>query len=152
VTWPGITQGFETVRFPVTILTTEAGARNLRRLAFGPNVVIRTPARADRVQPLDVVAAAAELGGRLILCEGGPHILGQFVKAKMLDELFLTLAPQLAGRTAQLPRLALLEGAAFGTADAPWGQLRSAHASGDHLFLRYGFELTTRAQRQEDQP
>src|SRR5688572_14448207 len=68
---------------PVTILTTEAGARNVRRLAFGPNVVIRTPAKADRVERRDVVEATAELGGRLILCEGGPHIFGQFAKAKM---------------------------------------------------------------------
>ena len=135
---------------PVTILTTDAGARNVRRLGFGPNVVIRTPARADRVQPRDVVAAAAELGGRLILCEGGPHIFGQFAKAKMLDELFLTLAPQLAGRATHVPRLGLIEGAAFDVADAPWARLRSVHTSGDHLFLRYGFETTTRTEREED--
>lgn len=143
--------GLRSSAVPVTILTTEAGARNVRRLAFGPNVVIRTAASADRVQPFDVVAAAAELGGRLILCEGGPHILGQFVKAKMLDELFLTLAPQLAGRAIHLARLGLIEGAAFSAADAPWARLRSIHTSGDHLFLRYRFEPSTRAEPQEDQ-
>jgi len=143
--------GLRSSAIPVTILTTEAGARKVRRLAFGPNVVIRTPASGDRVQPSDVVAAAAELGGRLILCEGGPHILGQFVQARMLDELFLTLAPQLAGRTTHLPRLGLIEGAAFGVPDAPWAHLTSAHASGDHLLLRYRFDPTTPAQRQEDQ-
>lgn len=142
--------GLRSSAVPVTILTTEAGARNVRRLAFGPNVVIRTPASGDRVQPRDVVAAAAELGGRLILCEGGPHIFGQFAKAKMLDELFLTLAPQLAGRATHLPRLGLIEGAAFDVADAPWARLRSVHTSGDHLFLRYGFETPTRTEREED--
>ena len=141
--------GLRSSAVPVTILTTEAGARRVRRLAFGPNVAIRTPAHADRVQPFDVVAAAAELGGRLILCEGGPHIFGQFARAKMLDELFLTLAPQLAGRATHRPRLGLIEGTAFDVADAPWAHLRSVHASGDHLLLRYGFEPKTRAELQE---
>ena len=127
---------------PVTILTTAAGARNARRMGFGPNVVIRTPATADSVQPTDVVAAAAEFGGRVVLCEGGPHVLGQFVEARMIDELFLTLAPQLAGRAAGRPRLGLIEGTAFAVADAPWAHLMSVHASSDHLFLRYGLGRT----------
>lgn len=142
--------GLRSSAVPVTILTTEAGAGIVRRLGFGPNVAIRTPATADRVQPFDILAAAAELGGRLILCEGGPHILGQFAKAKILDELFLTLAPQLAGRATHRPRLGLIEGTAFDAADAPWAHLRSVHTSGDHLFLRYGFEPRTRAERLEE--
>jgi riboflavin biosynthesis pyrimidine reductase len=113
-------------------------------MGFGPNVVIRTPARADSVETTDVVAAAAELGGRLIQCEGGPHVLGQFLKARMIDELFLTLAPQLAGRTADRPRLGLIEGTAFAVGDAPWAHLMSVHASSDHLFLRYGLGRTSR--------
>ena len=142
--------GLRDTAVPVTILTTAAGARNARRLGFGPNVVIRTPATADSVRPTDVVAAVADLGGRLILCEGGPHILGQFVKARMLDELFLTLAPQLAGRAADRPRLGLIEGTAFAVGDAPWAHLRSVHASGDYLFLRYGLGRTTRHEQPEE--
>jgi riboflavin biosynthesis pyrimidine reductase len=141
--------GLRDTAVPVTILTTAAGARNARRLAFGPNVVIRTPAVADSVQPSDVVAAAAEVCGRLILCEGGPHIFGQFLKARTIDELFLTLAPQLAGRAADRPRLGLIEGTAFAVADAPWAHLRSVHASSDHLFLRYGLGRATRHERPE---
>ena len=136
--------GLRNTAVPVTILTTAAGARNAHRMGFGPNVVIRTPARADSVEPTDVLAAAAELGGRLILCEGGPHILGQFLKARTIDELFLTLAPQLAGRAADRPRLGLIEGTAFAVGDAPWANLRSVHASSDHLFLRYGLGRTSR--------
>ena len=60
----------------------------------------------------------------------------------MLDELFLTLAPQLAGRAADRPRLGLIEGTAFAVGDAPWASLRSVHASSDHLFLRYGLGRT----------
>jgi hypothetical protein len=55
----------------------------------------------------------------------------------LLDELFLTVAPQVAGRDAAAHRLALVEGAAFDLATAPWAELGSVRRSGDHLFLRY---------------
>ena len=34
---------------------------------------------------------------RLLLCEGGPVLLAALVRERLLDELFLTLAPQLTG-------------------------------------------------------
>lgn len=142
--------GLRNTTVEVTILTTAAGARNARRMGFGPNVVIRASATADSVQPSDVVAVAEELGGRVILCEGGPHVLGQFVNAGMLDELFLTLAPQLAGRAADQPRLGLIEGTAFGVHDAPWARLESVHASSHHLFLRYRLGGTTSDEQREE--
>jgi riboflavin biosynthesis pyrimidine reductase len=39
----------------------------------------------------------AEHGVRLLLCEGGPSLLAALVRERLLDELFLTLAPQLTG-------------------------------------------------------
>ena len=39
----------------------------------------------------------AEHGVRLLLCEGGPSLLAGLVRERLLDELFLTLAPQLTG-------------------------------------------------------
>lgn len=36
-------------------------------------------------------------GVRLLLCEGGPSLLAALVRERLLDELFLTLAPQLTG-------------------------------------------------------
>lgn len=38
-----------------------------------------------------------ERGVRALLCEGGPHLLGQLVDADLLDELFLTVSPLVAG-------------------------------------------------------
>jgi riboflavin biosynthesis pyrimidine reductase len=32
-----------------------------------------------------------------VLCEGGPHLLGEITRAGLLDELCLTITPQLAG-------------------------------------------------------
>jgi len=84
-----------------------------------------------------LVEVAGSTGARLILCEGGPHLIGELLAARLLDELFLTVAPQLAGRDEATQRLALVEGTAFAVATAPWAALRSARRSGDHLFLRY---------------
>ncbi|HWF35606.1 MAG TPA: dihydrofolate reductase family protein [Solirubrobacteraceae bacterium] len=39
----------------------------------------------------------AERGIRSVLCEGGPTLFGALVHTRVVDELFLTLAPKLAG-------------------------------------------------------
>jgi len=81
--------------------------------------------------------AADELGARVVLCEGGPHLFGELLGLRHVHELFLTLAPQLVGRDPDVPRFGLVEGRAFDRAAAPWSDLASVTRSGDHLFLRY---------------
>jgi len=39
----------------------------------------------------------ARHAARLVLCEGGPTLLGQLIEQHAVDELFLTLAGKLAG-------------------------------------------------------
>lgn len=50
---------------------------------------------------LDLAAALHALGEehgvQLLLCEGGPHLAGSLLTAGLLDELFLSLSPRLAG-------------------------------------------------------
>ena len=49
---------------------------------------------------VDLTAAVAALRDRglgRVLCEGGPHLLGQLAAAGLLDELCLTVSPLLAG-------------------------------------------------------
>jgi riboflavin biosynthesis pyrimidine reductase len=50
---------------------------------------------------LDLGAALGQLAERFairaLLCEGGPHLACQLLAEHLLDELFLTLSPQLAG-------------------------------------------------------
>ncbi|MGH9466270.1 MAG: dihydrofolate reductase family protein [Terriglobales bacterium] len=76
-------------------------------------------------------------GVRRLLHEGGPSLLGEFVRAGALQELFLTMAPTLAGRDENSPRPGLIAGTAFLPRDAPQLQLRSVKAHGSMLFLRY---------------
>lgn len=122
-------------RIPVVIVTTPEGAARLAGVAFGPHVRVVM----DRSPDLPAVAlrvASGDLGARIVLCEGGPHLLGELLERRRVHELFLTLAPQIAGR-ATVQRLGLMEGRAFEPATAPWSDLVSVTRSSDHLFLRY---------------
>jgi riboflavin biosynthesis pyrimidine reductase len=57
--------------------------------------------RAAHDGQLDLARALAELRARFevrtLLCEGGPHLNAQLVRAGLVDELFLSLSPLLAG-------------------------------------------------------
>lgn len=76
-----------------------------------------------------------EHGIRSILLEGGPTLLGVIVAAGLLDELFLTISPLLAGGG---PGPTIVEGPAL---PEPAGLgLKSAMAGEGSLFLRYGVE------------
>jgi riboflavin biosynthesis pyrimidine reductase len=128
--------GLNDPSIPVVIATTPRGAERLRHAGLAPHVSIE-PIGADG--PLDadaLVGIGASRGARLILTEGGPHVMGEFVRGGLLDELFLTLAPQVVGRDAA-GRLGLVEGLALPSADARWHELVSLRRSADHLFLRY---------------
>jgi riboflavin biosynthesis pyrimidine reductase len=126
----------------VAIVTTARGAESLARIALPANVTIdavpaESPVGAPGLRAGAVIEAARHRGTRLALLEGGPHLMADFVAEGLLDELFLTVAPQIAGRDQVIPRLALVEGIAFAVGAAPWLELRSVRRSGDHLFLRY---------------
>lgn len=119
----------------VLVITTEAGAARLADRPIPAHVDVRAFGRA--VAPGDLLSALAERGAHLVLCEGGPHLIGQLVEARLIDELFLTVAPQIAGRASHAPRLGLVEGLAFEVDRAPWGRLVDVRLAGSHLFTRY---------------
>jgi riboflavin biosynthesis pyrimidine reductase len=72
-----------------------------------------------------------------LLCEGGPHLALQLLAAGLLDELFLSLAPLLAGgQPGDRQALRILAGQEL---EPPVElELLGALSSGSHLFLRYG--------------
>jgi riboflavin biosynthesis pyrimidine reductase len=101
--------------------------------------VLEAPSGADGVDARWLIDELGQRGWELILSEGGPHLMSDLVAAGLLDELFLTFAPQLAGRSAENPRLALIEGHEFSVTDAPWAELVDVRSAGAHLFTRYRF-------------
>ena len=66
--------------------------------------------------------------------------MGIFFAERLLDELFLTLSPQVAGRESSIERLGIVAEKIFAPEHPLWGRLVSVRRGGSHLFLRYGFE------------
>ncbi len=90
------------------------------------------------VEPADVLHTLyAEYAVRTVLLEGGPTLNGPFFAADLVDDLFLTVAPLLAGDSDPLPivkaQLARPEALHLPIAL----HLKSALLDEDHLFLRY---------------
>lgn len=120
----------------VIVVTTESGARHLRRLPRADHVEIASLGDGPSIPVDTVVAFLHERGFRLVVSEGGPSLFGELLAARVVDEVFLTLAPHLAGRSAASARLSLVENVALAPA-APWGRIQGVMRSNDHLFLRY---------------
>ena len=126
---------------PAMIVTTSTGAQRLRKSRAPDWVQVRTARSRAGVIPasaiLDEVCRASP--HKLILVEGGPRLLGEFYAQRLLDEQFLTLAPQIAGRDEGDGRLSLVMGKTFAPRDARWGNLIDVRRGHSHLFLRYAF-------------
>jgi riboflavin-specific deaminase-like protein len=94
--------------------------------------------RCAHAGQLDLPAALGELsraGVCTMLCEGGPHLNAQLLAAGLVDELFLSLAPRLAGGDAASESLRIVAGPVL---DPPVAlELESVFASEGQLLLRY---------------
>lgn len=73
---------------------------------------------------------------RNVLVEGGPTLLGSFLKADLLDEIFLTIAPKIFGNE-KSSTLTLVEGVLFPKKSIKKLTLLSVKKVGNELFLRY---------------
>lgn len=112
-----------------TIVITCASSPADRRAALGrvADVIV---AGEHLVDLADAVAALADRGLGRILCEGGPHLLGQIAAAGLLDELCLTVSPVLAGPGAP----GIVSGAPFPSRRL---DLATLLEEGGTLFCRY---------------
>jgi riboflavin biosynthesis pyrimidine reductase len=124
----------------VLLATTPSGAEHLLHtdLPAGTEVVVVEAEASGGVSPRALMELLGQrYGVRVALHEGGSHVFTAFLEAGCVDELFLTVAPQLAGRAAGALRLALIEGKAYRPEDASWATLFSVKRAGSHLLLRY---------------
>jgi riboflavin biosynthesis pyrimidine reductase len=148
--------GAETVRVegygrmePLAVLVTRSArvsaevgllkAPENRVLVLTPSADATLPPSAAEVSylraPLEdgVRRLRTEHGVHSILCEGGPRLLGDLVRAGLVDELHLVIAAKL---TAGPDPITILGGALLDPPLEP--ALLSLHESGGYLFLRYG--------------
>jgi riboflavin biosynthesis pyrimidine reductase len=132
-------RGLSAPDVPVIVATTEIGARRLAAAPLPGNAIVTVSSNGERVTATAIRDLVAANHVRLVLCEGGPRLLGSLLAAGQIDELFLTLAPQLLGRPTGAHRLGLVEGVDLSAGGGRWATLASVRRAGDDLFLRYRF-------------
>ena len=132
---------FRTSVVCTVVITTPAGRDALERAGatkLSSVQIHALDARCGTISPLEILRLLyTQLGVRKLLHEGGPTLFGQFLAAEALDEFFLTLSPQVAGRSANTIRPGVVQGFEFTPERAPWFRLLSVKQSAEHLYLRY---------------
>lgn len=128
-----------------------AGAARMRAIEHGALVLtdashqarlraaLPASCRVAGLESLDagpILAAIRAEGHRRVLCEGGPHLLGRLAARGAVEELFLSLAPVLAGRD-RSPRPGLIAGQELLPTWRDRWRLLSVRADRSMLFLRY---------------
>lgn len=117
------------------VATTVDGARKLEG-HLPAACTIFTAGDGPTLRMADVLAALHARGHTTVLTEGGPHLIGSLLGENMLDELFVTTSPVLAGRSSTA-RPGLIEGLELLPNRPEWTELISIRRRNSYLFLRY---------------
>jgi len=130
---------FRTPGLRTLIVTTPAGKEFLAASGRGSPVSMEVRSlEGPIIAPASILELLrVEFGVSLLLHEGGPTLFGKFFADNCVDELFLTVAPQVAGRNKQTQRPGFISGVEFLPETAPWLDIVSVKQHGSHLFLRY---------------
>jgi riboflavin biosynthesis pyrimidine reductase len=129
---------------PVLIVTSTQGLDRISSLALPQSVQVVAVQSAGQLNARSILDAVGRVQlSEVVLVEGGPHLLGDFFAESCVDEQFLTLAPQVAGRDGSAERPGLVAGRTFAPEHPLWGTLVSVKRGGNHLFLRYAFSPKT---------
>ncbi|MCI4364872.1 MAG: dihydrofolate reductase family protein [Thermoplasmata archaeon] len=131
---------FSSGKVRVLIVTTHRGAQRLRGAKSLPDVDVAAVGRTGPLRAKAVLRAVALTGRhKIVLVEGGPHLIGDFFGEGALDELFLTLSPQIAGRRDAATRPGMVAGRLFAPEHPLWGSLVGVRRGASALFLRFKF-------------
>jgi len=132
---------FRTPGVRTVVITTSAGKDELTRegaATLGSVEVFALNSNSGSIAlPSILRLLYSQFGIQMLLHEGGPTLFGQFLAAEAVDELFLTLSPQIAGRREDAFRPGLVQGMEFIPKCAPWFQLLSVKQEAEHMYLRY---------------
>jgi riboflavin biosynthesis pyrimidine reductase len=132
---------FQSGEVAVLIVTTTHGAERIRLQRLPPSVQVSEVQSTGGLSARAILETVSRVRqSDMILVEGGPQLMGDFFAERCLNELFLTLAPQIAGRDENTQRPGFVAGKHFAPEHPLWGTLIGVKRGGSHLFLRYAFE------------
>jgi len=130
------------------IFTTRNGEQKLMDQAKRLNTQMYQPLKATKMYAMgatsvDLAKAVGILKkdyeAKLLDIQGGPILAREVVKAMLVDELRLTISPQILGdlNLEGKRRPGFVTGVHFGIEDSPLAELGAIGVSGSHIFLRY---------------
>jgi riboflavin biosynthesis pyrimidine reductase len=130
------------------IFTTKKGEEKLKNQSKQLQVQGRTPLEPVKTYAIgdasvDLTKAVAILRKdyktKLLDIQGGPILAGKMVETMLVDELRLTVSPQIMGdlNSEGTRRPGFVTGIHFGIEDSPLAELEAIGVSGSHIFLRY---------------
>jgi riboflavin biosynthesis pyrimidine reductase len=126
---------------PALIVAGPGAADRIGRQALPPSVQVSAVEGEATISAEAILDATARVRqGGIVLVEGGPRLFGRFFLEQCLDDLFLTLAPQVAGRDDASARPGPVTGTVLSPGHPRWGTLFGVKRGQSHLFLRYAFE------------
>jgi len=127
----------------VLILLSDAAPERVVERLSNLALVMRLPADATGAVDLKraLLALQTERGIESLVVEGGPGLNHALIRCHLVDELFVTVAPELLGGSAD-QAITLLRGPTLPARDRPTLDLVSIHLSGGELFLRYAMAWT----------
>jgi len=114
------------------LFTTRRGEAALRASSPPGAEIVVLP--GERLSAADVMQRLRERHPGRLLCEGGPELFGELMHGGFVNELFLTVAPQLFGRGVGDGRKSIVEGVDI---DGTELELTSVRRHASHLFMRY---------------
>jgi riboflavin biosynthesis pyrimidine reductase len=132
---------FRTPAMRTVVITTSAGRDELTRRGAATLDFVEVHALDSKnctIAPQAILQLLqSQFGVKTLLHEGGHTLFGQFLAADAVDELFLTLSPQIAGRERDVTRPAIVQGVQFVPDSAPLFQMVSIKEHAAYLYLRY---------------
>ncbi len=133
---------FTSGKVEVLIVTTKAGEERIRKMRMPVWVKVIAPRDSGFLTAREIFDAIEVVrpSSKIILVEGGPQLMGDLFEDGWMDELFLTLAPHIAGRVSSMERLGIVAQRIFAPDNPLWASLVSVKREGSHLFLRYAFD------------
>ncbi len=118
------------------VATTSMGADRARAAGKeGTEIVV--VGDGERVDLPELMRMLSERGHRRVLTEGGPMLMGQLLQAKLIEELFLTVSPILAGGGERGERSTLAAGVDLLSGGSLRAKILSVRRYDSSLFLRY---------------
>jgi riboflavin biosynthesis pyrimidine reductase len=130
------------------IFTTRRGVEKLKEQAKHlatkgemPGEQTKTHSMGDAVVDLAKVMTILrkDYDTQLLDIQGGPILAAEVMKAKLVNEVRLTVSPQVMGdlNSEGKRRPGFINGLHFGLDNSPLAELEALGVSGSHLFLRY---------------